>query len=200
MRSTLLLTMLALAIVATPGATFASGKAFGKEPRKVEVVNEVEVFVVNPAAPPAVQDVFVTNPSGGGCSSPPRFQLVGFTSVQRSCADIGIRTFQETCQAEYPGSRMCTSAEILETTAIPTGLSGEAFVRPILGAQLQTTSVVDAPTAVGGKVSNFTCGGWSGYNIGFLVTDQFRFKFAGSTSSSSGFPAVASVSCCAPVP
>ena len=75
-------------------------------------VKEVEVVNFPDSAPPA------------------RFQLVGFTSELRTGAS-GVLNFTLACQAEFPGSRMCTSVEVMETTNVPAGLPPRAWVRPV---------------------------------------------------------------------
>ena len=59
---------------------------------------------------------------------PARFQLVGF-STQPFQVGRGILALNETCRADFSGSRACTRAEILETTEVASGLSGIAWYR-----------------------------------------------------------------------
>jgi hypothetical protein len=64
------------------------------------------------------------------------------------------------CQAEFPGSRLCSSMEVMETTAIP-DLEGNAWVRPSFISTIDR-SVLDASGLVllGGPPSN--CDQWKG--------------------------------------
>lgn len=80
---------------------------------EVEVVNTpLEVEVVNPPPTPP----------------PPRWQLVGFTA-QTYSGDVG-GPFGATrmCQMEFPGSRVCTRAEVRQTTTLPVSLAGQARI------------------------------------------------------------------------
>ena len=67
---------------------------------------------------PAVQDVFVTNPSAP--APPARFQLVGFTTNQNYDGDLG-GWFGATdkCQMDFAAARICTFDEVRNTTTIP---------------------------------------------------------------------------------
>ena len=65
-----------------------------------------------------------------GPKSPARFQLVGFTSSSALPADTGVLGFTLECQKEFPESRMCTSEEVMETTAVPSSLQFTAWLRP----------------------------------------------------------------------
>ena len=92
----------------------------------VEVTGSVEL-----TNPPEVQDVFVTNPTEGGRHTP--FQLVGFTEATYQAGQTRFG-FTRACQLEFPNSRMCRFAEVIETVQIDsaTGLIGEAWVSPDL--------------------------------------------------------------------
>lgn len=125
------------------------------------------------------------------------FQLVGFTSAALT-GDSGLFGLTLACQAEFPGSRICTSREILETVEVPTGLSGDAWVQPLVMAG-RTREAVDVSGASAG--SSMTCGGvrpsptWSvGFGFG---------RFGLTVDSSGGFVVrecgtARSVACCAP--
>jgi hypothetical protein len=148
---------------------------------------------------PAVQDVNVVNaPTTSGAS--PRFQLVGFTTAT-STGGPGVLGFTLACQQEFANSRMCTSLEILETTAVPAGLAGEAWVRPAIVAP-DVNVQVDASGVIG-DATNLTCSGWSfgTSGLGALVVDgSGRFRQSSGTGPSSFCNALRPVACCAPVP
>jgi hypothetical protein len=57
--------------------------------------------------------------------------LVGFTSATTT-GGAGIFAMTALCQAEFPASRMCTSAEVLATQKLPTlpGRNVHAWVQP----------------------------------------------------------------------
>ena len=98
-------------------ATTASAGAprHPKLPKQVEVINL-----------PEVQAVEVINPTSPAIL--PRFQLVGFTSAVYDGKLGGFFGAALKCQQEFPESRLCHISEAVETTEIPTGLSGLAWV------------------------------------------------------------------------
>ena len=75
----------------------------------------------------------ITWPSTTKKLQPSRFQLVGFSTATFD-GDEGILGFTLRCQSEFdstfPGSRWCSSEEVIETTDVPSGLTGSAWVRP----------------------------------------------------------------------
>ena len=114
------------------------------EPLAVDVTNEplaVEVMSAPPLGPPA------------------RFQLVGFTSTTHT-GDEGVLRFTLACQAEFAGSRMCSSQEVLDTTDVPSGLGGYAWVRttfqPTGSLKLDASGFYDA---IGSPTEGLTCEG-----------------------------------------
>lgn len=112
------------------------------EEKKVEVVNLPEVQDVNVTNAPAVQDVTVTNDATNpmevvgevsvtnlpAASATARFQLVGFTATAYTGDMGGHFGVTQKCQLEFPDSRMCSIEEVAATTAIPGGLSGDAWI------------------------------------------------------------------------
>lgn len=107
-----------------------------------------------------------------------RFQLVGFTA-QGFIGDTGGLGFTLACQAEFPGSRMCTSEEVLNTVSLPAGLGGPAWVRPSFqpGGQM----VVDASGLWTNNAEHLTCKGWSdgstfGQGLGATADGSFQFR------------------------
>lgn len=126
-----------------------------------------------------------------------RVQLVGFTGTQH-LGDTGVLGFTLACQAEFPGSRMCTSQEVMETTIVPISLTGEAWVRPAFNGFAGTYSerfVLDASGRNGSSGFSISCQSWTNAGGG----EGLR------VNSSGGFDVVAcsqphAVSCCAPLP
>jgi hypothetical protein len=147
--------------------------------KEVEVINDpLMVEVVNPAPP----------------APPAHWQLVGFTAATFT-GDAGLFAFSRACHAEFPGSRMCVSPEILRTSAIPAVLVGEAWVQPSPAAG-STSGIVDASGArsVG---SNLTCGDfptWSHASLRGLTVD-FEGRFRAGLCD-----APRPIACCAVVP
>jgi len=92
----------------------------------------------------------------------------------------GVATYTNACNAEYEGSRMCTSEEFLNTGAFPEIL-GAAWIRPTF-VPVADTSTSSQPVALdmsgqSGSVGSLSCDGWnsnSGY--GLLVDLGGRFR------------------------
>ena len=124
---------------------------------------------------PAVQDVNVV----GGCSA--GGWLAGFTAAAFD-GGSGFLAFAAACNSEFPGTRVCSSLDIVRTTAVPPGLTGGAWVAPMLVAN------GNAFDAGSGKHSNnpadFTCQGWNGgSNSGLAVDASGRFFLASCSQS-----------------
>jgi hypothetical protein len=118
----------------------------------------------------------------------PRFQLIGFTSTLH-LGDTGVLGFTLACQAEFPGSRMCTSQEVMETTSLPESLAGDAWVRPVV-----TGDKYGAIDASGVRAEDLSCSGWSNANgstaAGLIVSES------GSIRVTPGCEDPRAVSCC----
>ncbi len=71
-------------------------------------------------------------PPGEAVCGSARFELVGFT-LDTIFADVGFLGLTSACQVDFPESRVCSTREIAETTAVPPGLSGFAWVIPVGG-------------------------------------------------------------------
>ena len=54
-------------------------------------------------------------------------QLVGFSAAQ-VMGDVGVFGMTQTCQAEFPLTRLCTDEEVRDTVVIPSGLVGNAWL------------------------------------------------------------------------
>jgi len=137
---------------------------------QVQVTNlpavEGEVEVTNL---PAVQDVNVVN----GCGT--NEQLLGFTEAVVP-PSLGILTLAQACGEEFAGSHVCTSEEIIGAAAIPAGLSGLAWVRPVLQAHA-TQGGLDA-SGLTNNPNAFTCNGWSANDLlGLAVSGMGAFEF-----------------------
>ena len=137
---------------------------------------------------------------------PPRFQLVGFTSAAFTGGQ-GVLGFTNACQAEsFPGSRMCSSIEVMETVAVRSGLTGDAWVRPTF--QPTGGNTLDAS----GRNTNpayLTCDSWRGGQLGPRTDNWGRVSPSALTGLSvsaagvfvlQGCGVAQSVACCAPVP
>ena len=86
-------------------------------------------------------------------------QLVGFTT-ESFLGDRGVLDFTKACQADFPGSRMCTSTEIMKTTAVPVLAGLVAWVRPHIITNTGTGSAIDA-SGVQEEASDLSCKGWT---------------------------------------
>ncbi len=74
------------------------------------------------------------------------FQLVGFTTTT-VLGDAGVLGMSTACMADFgdmPGVRMCTSVEVMETTAVPAISEPDAWVRPVFQPTATSTEGVDA--------------------------------------------------------
>lgn len=152
-----------LAVCAVLSALDALAK--GPPSREVEVTGSVEV--TNLPAP----------------SRPARFQLVGFTTTAQR-GDAGVLAFTLACQAELPGSRMCSSVEVMETVELPTLVGVPAWVRPVLvpgAVQTAGPGVQTDASGVESRNQQLSCDGWSfigGFtpNFGLTVSAEGRFR------------------------
>ena len=92
-----------------------------------------------------------------------KLDLVGFTAAV--IEGLGPLAFTQTCQAEFPGSRWCSSEEILSTRNVPdlsTAGSDQAWTRPsIIGGPNAAGEVLDASGVPGALPSTLSC---TGYN------------------------------------
>ena len=121
----------------------------------------------------------------------PRFQLVGFTEATY-LGNTGILGFTLACQAEFAESRFCTSEEVINTTDVPVGLIGSAWVRPKF-KPTGSTSNVDESGARGG-ILQMSCAGWTNeFREGLTVSDVGGFIEGQCTTPRP-------VACCALVP
>ena len=192
---------LLLAALTTVSALLAySIPATAQSIKQVEVVNFPDPQNVTGSVEvsnlPSVQDVNVTNePLAVTASTPSRFQLVGF-STNPLTGDAGVLGMTLECQNDSPGSRMCTSTEVMETVAVPASLTGLAWVRPVHVPFVSTSSGSRAQDASGRtNLSGFlSCLGWSIFAAEGLIVDTDGSFSASSCSD------VHSVACCAPVP
>ncbi len=129
----------------------------------------------------------------GSASPGATHQLVGFTEAQHP-GNVRMFGLTRACQAEFPGSRLCSSVEVLQTTAIPSGLEGNAWVRPTLVSSIDR-SVLDASGLVlrGGPPSN--CEQWKGTaSTGIVVDADGTFHSGSEARCTDPHP----VACCGP--
>lgn len=79
--------------------------------------------------------------------------VVGFTSATLP-GTAGVFARTAACQAEFPNTRQCTSQEVLLSRRVPAGLTGTAWVQPII-----TASNNNYPFDVSGVYLTSPCGG-----------------------------------------
>jgi hypothetical protein len=124
-----------------------------------------------------------------------RYQLVGVTSTAFNGTQ-GVLTFNNACHTEFPGSRMCTSVEVMETAPY-TGSSAfvPAYVRPVIVGQNSAGHTLEASgvSPISESLS-LSCRGYtlSGPEVGLIVTSAGQF-------SQSDCSFERPVTCCAPV-
>jgi len=116
------------------------------------------VTVVNsPNQPVPVEVVAPT----ADCPQPAAY--VGITTATGN-GTTGILAFNTMCNAEFPGSRMCISEELMNTVNPPQDYSGDAWIRPVFkpfaitGANDQ--QLVAEASGVYFTPTQFTCSGW----------------------------------------
>jgi len=190
------ISMLLALVLVVVGSSASAMDGHGHSVTVTNFPETQDVFVVNPpAAPPAVQDVNVVNPPPAPAACAQRFQLVGFTSATPSCGG-GLFVLTLACQSEFGiDARMCTSVEVIDTITIPSGLVGEAMVRPVL--QPTGGGPFDASMVTGGTdAGRFNCFGWRSPGSVTLVVDSTGTFRVGFETNDGPF----SVACCAPVP
>lgn len=90
------------------------------------------------------------------------YEFVGFSSVSGN-GSTGVLRFTSMCQSKYPGSRMCTSEEVMNTVNRPSA-RGNAWVRPVIVGYSQGYNIYAS-----GKISQrvLSCNGWSSSFSGF---------------------------------
>ena len=148
-----------------------------------------------PSAPCRPQDTtMMWNVSG-----PSVFEFVGFSSTTHDGGE-GVLTFNGACHATFPGSRMCTSEEVLETTPPPSGPSGDfAWVRSVLVPHQLPGWAVDVSGETGGLSGSdagvLSCNGWLANQSGFngLTTQGTTGRFSAQRCDFTR-----PVACCAP--
>ena len=126
-------------------------------------------------------------------------RLLGFSSATMNGGQ-GIFTMVAACNADFPGTRVCTTGDLVRTAAVPPGLVGEAWVRP---EPLGASTSFDGPTGLSGNgVASFSCYGWTSIEpsigAGMVVNAQGGFRTGGSAA---GVPflncaELRSVACC----
>jgi hypothetical protein len=158
------------------------------------------VVAAQPKGKPPKQVQIVNDPLVVSSASATRFQLVGFTPATFA-GDAGVLGMSRGCAAEFPGSRLCSSVEVMETVGGP-DLTGRprAWVRPVLVLSTPN-SAVDA-SGFDGQVNAFSCVGWTfatGGNSGLTVSAEGGF-FAEASAARGACDVARPVSCCAAIP
>lgn len=105
-------------------------------------------------------------PGGAAGQSDSIFQLVGFTS-QEVRGSEGRFTFNEVCQAQWEGTRMCTTQEVIQTVEVPVLGEGPALVQAVPISA--SGSLIDASGISLGSFRYNTCVDWSSDNGSPLV-------------------------------
>jgi hypothetical protein len=140
----------------------------------------------------AIALVLGVEPASAQSSNP--YQLKGFTAATLN-GGSGVLFFNLVCQAEFgAAARMCTSVEVLETVVIPAGLTGTAWVRPVLSPGTDALAT-DASGISAANPQELTCRGWNSTSWPGLYVD-YNGQFHGGELCNTA----RSVSCCAPVP
>jgi hypothetical protein len=114
-------------------------------------------------------------------------QVVGFSTTTTD-GDAGVLGMTGLCQADFPGSRMCTTVEIAETRVLPSGLAGTAWVRPVYDGD-------GFESILGVKNEELACRGWGDDTSKGLTVDANGSFFHGTIPEGCGN--LHAVSCCA---
>ncbi len=125
-------------------------------------------------------------------------ELAGF-STSTFDGGQGVFTYTLACQSDFGSTaRMCDSVEVLRTTNVPSGLTGDAWVRPHFSPfSINGTSEVRMALDASGKRGDpeqLSCDGWQpGGSSGLKVdaTGRFALHSCGNTLA---------VACCVPIP
>lgn len=136
-------------------------------------------------------------PSGAGDGS---FQFVGVTQKKYSGGFHGILGFNKICGTQFPGSRMCSTEDLMNTTTLPDVDRIEAWLRPKLIGKTESGTETDATGFVG--ENGLSCNGWNARDskvTGMVMRydpryDDDRFPRLLTYKCSSR----AQVACCAP--
>lgn len=146
----------------------------------------------------------VSLPSSSGES---QFVFAGTTTISTT-GGLGTRTFSAFCNSEFPGSRVCTSQEILETRFTTSfddaPKSPGAWLRPTFVAANVTAGngsldiIATDMSGVSGHSSNgLTCDGWSSN----LATQTGLIVLPGNGRFMTGeCDVLRAVACCAAAP
>lgn len=130
------------------------------------------------------------------------YQFKGFSSTNLN-GTRGVLEMTAACAATFPGSRMCTSEEILQTTTVPEiSSNADAWVRPSFTpvatggnavAVGMDASGVSAPNAnVGSTAEDLSCRGWIASGaLGLVVNRSGSFRIVGCGNNRP-------VTCCGP--
>lgn len=128
----------------------------------------------------------------------PVFQYMG-RSTDFTLPNIGMVGLGELCHAAHPGSRMCTSRELLETPNPPV-TDGNQWVHPSIVGILPDGRVLDY-SGHAGTIEGLTCGA-QGFNLGpwTQATGAGAMVLVPSTKQLvlGGCAAIRAVACCAP--
>lgn len=141
-------------LVASAGDCKASEKALSWNA-------EGQQGATGPAGPQGDQGPAGSGGAGGGLD---KFQYVG-VSEEGVRGSSGIISLNNACHATFPGSRMCTSVEIMNTANPPdvrANLSNRiAWVRPQIIGLTNTEKQIDASGYIAkSSTTSLSCGGW----------------------------------------
>ena len=122
-------------------------------------------------------------------------ELAGFSSSTLT-GDQGVFSFTLACQSDFGSTaRMCDSVEVLRTTNVPSGLTGDAWVQPAFVSITESSGYIYALDASGttGQGADLTCGSWRGGGNGLTVSATGGFYNLVCNTARA-------VACCVPIP
>jgi hypothetical protein len=136
-------------------------------------------------------------PPGAPGSGAPNFQLVGI-SVRPLPGGAGIGELNRTCSERFPGSRMCTTLEVMNTPDPPLPLFTVGWVRPVFVGFDDAGNAIDASGRQGHPEEQLTCNVWAG-GPGSTGTVVLGTSNANAYLGLQPCDVAHSTACCAPV-
>lgn len=129
-----------------------------------------------------------TGPAGP-TGSAPTVQMVARGNPL--AGNAGIVALNRSCNTVHPGSRMCTSAEVMNTPDAPYLPHNVLWVRPEIVGVTPTGEAIDA-SGISATAGELTCSGWISGTFGLAIINIGGFNILSCTSEFN-------IACCAPV-
>lgn len=135
-----------------------------------------EVVIVNDLGDP----VLVSDTNGGASTGNSHIEFIGFSQLDVK-GNVGMVAIRNACGSTSVGARMCTTAEIMNSTSLP--------ARPAFSAWVRSSPIAEAVALKNGRVSFLdasglvfegdaaNCSGWSSdQGLGMTLSPEFAFN------------------------